>query len=125
MTINQRISMVRNDAGLTMQKFGDRIMISRNSVSMIESGKNNPSRQTIDLICREFNVRHEWLETGAGDMYNLPLDEEAAMFARLSLRSNASAAALKAVIKFYLTLGDDGIEVLDKLIQDAIKKDPE
>ena len=125
MTINQRFALIRKDSGLSMEKFGARILISRNSISMIESGVNNPSKQTIELVCREFNVNREWLETGKGEMYDLPLDEEAALFARLAQKTTVSAEALKAVIKFYLTLGDDGIAVLDKLITDALKKDPD
>ena len=130
MSVNERIQRVREDSGLSMEKFGQRIGIGRSSVSMIEKGINNPSRQTVDLICREFNVRREWLETGEGEMYDLPLDEEAAMFAQLAKKTSASAEALKLVIKCYLSLGDDGIAVLDQLIDQAIKdghtkKDPE
>lgn len=130
MSANERIQRIREDSGLSMEKFGQRIGIGRSSVSMIEKGINNPSRQTIELICREFNVRREWLETGEGEMYDLPLDEETAMFARLAKKTSASAEALKLVIKCYLSLGDDGIAVLDQLIDQAIKdghtkKDPE
>lgn len=130
MSVNERIQRVREDSGLSMEKFGQRIGIGRSSVSMIEKGINNPSRQTVDLICREFNVRREWLETGEGEMYDLPLDEEAAMFARLAKKTSASAEALKLVIRCYLSLGDDGIAVLDQLIEQALKdghtkKDPE
>lgn len=130
MSVNERIQRVREDSGLSMEKFGQRIGIGRSSVSMIEKGINNPSRQTVDLICREFNVRREWLETGEGEMYDLPLDEEAAMFARLAKKTGASAEALKLVIRCYLSLGDDGIAVLDQLIEQALKdghtkKDPE
>lgn len=130
MSVNDRIMQVREDSGLSMEKFGQRIGIGRSSVSMIEKGINNPSKQTVDLICREFNVRREWLESGEGEMYDLPLDEEAIMFARLAKRTSASADALKLVIKCYLSLGDDGIAVLDRLIEQAIKdghtkKDPE
>lgn len=130
MNINNRILKVREDSGLSMEKFGLRIGITRSSVSLIEKGINNPSRQTVDLICREFNVRREWLETGEGEIYDLPLDEEAAMFARLAKKTSASAEALKLVIRCYLSLGDDGIAVLDQLIEQALKdghtkKDPE
>lgn len=130
MNINDRILKVREDSGLSMEKFGQRIGITRSSVSLLEKGINNPSKQTVELVCREFNVRREWLETGEGEMYDLPLDEEAAMFARLAKRTSASAGALKLVIKCYLSLGDDGIAVLDQLIEQAIKdghtkKDPE
>lgn len=64
MTVNERIKELRTTQGLTMEQFGERIGIKRASVSLIESGKNNPSDQTIMLICREFGYREEWLRDG-------------------------------------------------------------
>jgi transcriptional regulator with XRE-family HTH domain len=52
-----------------MEKFGSRIGISNPSVSTIESGKSNPSNQTILAICREFGVSEMWLRTGEGKPY--------------------------------------------------------
>lgn len=71
MDINERIALVREESKLSMEKFGNKIGISRVGVSLIEKGTNRPSRQTIDLICREFNVNKEWLETGEGEMYRI------------------------------------------------------
>jgi len=64
--INTRIKKVRKDAKLTQEQFGDRIGITAASCSTIESGKSNPSTQTIKSICREFGIREEWLRTGEG-----------------------------------------------------------
>lgn len=64
MTVNERIKQLRLLQGLTMEQFGERIGIKRASVSLIESGKNNPSDQTIMLICREFGYNEEWLRDG-------------------------------------------------------------
>ena len=66
MTVNDRIRLLRKEQGLTMQKFCDRIAIKTSSLSQIETGKNNPSDQTIRSISREFGVSEEWLRTGAG-----------------------------------------------------------
>lgn len=67
--INQRIKEVRKAAGLTLEKFGQRIGITASSCSTIESGKSNPSNQTIVAICREFGVSKQWLVEGVGEMY--------------------------------------------------------
>ena len=69
MTVNERIKEIRKLNNLTMDKFGERIKISKVSVSRIESGINNPSDQTLSLICREFNVNEEWLRYGTGEMF--------------------------------------------------------
>lgn len=66
-TIGERIRDVRKSNGLTLEKFGDRIGISCSALSMIETGKNTPSDQTILSIIREFKVDGNWLKTGEGD----------------------------------------------------------
>lgn len=67
--MKERIRKVREHFGLSMEKFGARIGIGKTSVSLLESGKNNPSTQTVALICREFGVNEQWLRTGEGEMF--------------------------------------------------------
>ena len=66
--MNKRIKELRKSEGLTQQEFGERLGLRPNSVSQIESGVNTPSEQTLLSICREFNVREEWLRRGDGPM---------------------------------------------------------
>ena len=68
MTIGERIKEVRKSNNLTLEKFGAAIQIKAQSVSLIEKGINNPSKQTITLICSRFGVSEEWLRTGEGEM---------------------------------------------------------
>lgn len=65
--MKNRIKKIRTDNKLSMEKFGERIGITKASVSRIESGENNPSEQTIILICKEFGINKEWLLTGKGE----------------------------------------------------------
>lgn len=66
--MKDRIKKVRKLNNLTMEQFGNRIGITKSSVSLLESGKNSPSEQTLKLICKEFNVDMEWLQTGNGEI---------------------------------------------------------
>lgn len=67
--MNTRIKYVRKEiAKMTLVQFGEKIGISAASCSLLESGKNNPSDQTIRSICREFGIREEWLRTGQGEI---------------------------------------------------------
>ena len=54
--INKRVALIRAELGLSMEKFGEKLGISKQSVYKIEKGENNPSDQTLKLICNEFNV---------------------------------------------------------------------
>ena len=67
MLINERMKLVREDAGDNITRCGERVGISRSAMSMIESGVNKPSNQTIELFCREYAINREWLETGEGE----------------------------------------------------------
>lgn len=66
-TIGERIKYIRKDVyKLTLDRFGEKIGISNAAVSALETGKNNPSEQTVRMICREFRVNEEWLRNGLG-----------------------------------------------------------
>lgn len=67
--MNERIKRIRKDKKMSQEEFGRAIGIGKTSVSKLESGENNPSDQTIILICREFDVDEDWLRTGKGEMY--------------------------------------------------------
>lgn len=67
-TIGERVKAVRQHFNLTQKSFADRLGISSPSISQIESGTNNPSLQTVQLICQRFSVSEPWLKEGIGEM---------------------------------------------------------
>ena len=72
--MNNRIKELRTSLNLTQEEFANRLAITKASVSRLESGVNNPSDQTVKLICSEFGVRREWLEFGHEPMKAADLD---------------------------------------------------
>lgn len=69
MNIGERIRKLRKELDLTQQKFGERIGIKGNTVAQYELGRNEPVDAVFSLICREFDVREEWLRNGEGEMF--------------------------------------------------------
>lgn len=69
MTQGERVKEVRKSLDLTLEKFGERIGLKKNSLSQIENGRNSLTDQTASSICREFNVSEEWLRDGTGNMF--------------------------------------------------------
>lgn len=67
--LNTRIKEVREAKGLSQAEFAEMLNLKRNSISLIEVGKRNPSDRTIMDICSKFNVSEEWLRTGTGQMF--------------------------------------------------------
>jgi len=68
-TIGERITIIRNNAGLTMTAFAERLNLSKSSISVAESDKSRLSKRAMIDICEKFNVNPEWLETGEGEPY--------------------------------------------------------
>lgn len=77
--MNERIKQVRKTLGLSGEKFGSKLGLTRMSVSNLEAGRYNLTEQTIKSICREFNVSEEWLRNGTGEMFisadNISIDD--------------------------------------------------
>lgn len=67
--MNARISDIRKRSGLSQQEFADKIGLTKNYVSLLETGGRIPSDRTISDICREFNVNEQWIRTGQGNMF--------------------------------------------------------
>lgn len=68
-TIGNRIYNLRKKLDLSMEKFGNKLCISKSAISAFEKDLSKPSNQTIKLICREFNVDYFWLTEGFGEMF--------------------------------------------------------
>jgi len=67
--MNERIVILRKELGLSMEKFGKEIGITRSAINKIEKGANNLTEQTALSICRTFHVNYFWLMEGKGDIF--------------------------------------------------------
>ena len=74
--MKNRIIQIIKAENITKTEFAKRIEVSQAFVSQMCSGAYNPSPRTISVICREFNIRREWLETGEGPMKLPEADED-------------------------------------------------
>lgn len=114
MTVGERIRTVRKDAGLTLRAMGNRIAITNGALSQIETGRANPSDQTIRMISREFGVREDWLRTGTGPMYTpSPADELDALLDAYSL-----PRFLRGLFERYAKLPEEARRELEHMIEE-------
>ena len=118
MTQGERIREVRNTLGLTLEKFGDRLGVTKVASSNIEKGNRNLTEQMTKAICREFNVDYMWLTTGDGEMF---IDNDDDFIERIDRIMAGEDEARKNLFKFMLELSDDDIAALDRLMKKAIK----
>lgn len=70
MTVGDRIKELRkNLLGISMETFGKKIGVAKNTVSQWETGTNGISESMIRSICREYNVDYFWLTEGKGNPF--------------------------------------------------------
>lgn len=70
MTQGERIREVRKALGLTLEKFGDKLGVKKNTLSALERGVNGLTDQMAKAICREYNVSYNYLIYGEGDPFD-------------------------------------------------------
>lgn len=123
--MNNRIKQVRQLNHLTQDVFASRLGITKSSVSLIESGKNNPSSQTIKLICTEFGIRREWLELGLEPMREEQLADDPAMLVPdLMDTLSAYPAVLDLFRRVVKHMTPTDWARLDQLLDDVQNKNP-
>lgn len=69
MNCGDRVKQIRKNKGMTLEKFGERVGVTKQTVSRIENGVNALTEQMLLSICREFDVNEDWLRTGEGEMF--------------------------------------------------------
>ena len=107
--MKERIKIVRNNANATQEEFANKIGISKSSVSLLESGRNNPSEQTIRAICDQYNINRVWLETGEGEMFADARDD----FELITRAMAGTSEGKKRVMRIIAGMPD---ELLDKIL---------
>lgn len=67
--MNERVRELRKYLGLTLEKFGEPLGVTKTAISRLENGVNGITDQMVKSICREYNVNEEWFINGTGDMF--------------------------------------------------------
>ena len=112
--MNERIKELRKTLGLTLDKFGDRIGVGKTAISKIENGDRSVTDQMFKSICREFNVREEWLRTGEEPMFiQMSRDEEIASFIN-SIQQGCTDSFKKRFIKVLASLDESDWKFIEE-----------
>lgn len=121
MTQGERIKEVRNSLGLTLEKFGDRLGVTKVAISNIEKGNRNLTEQMTKSICREFSVDYIWLTTGDGEMF---VDTDDDFIERIDRIMVGEDDVRKNLFKALLEASDEDIAAFQRIIDlFASKKD--
>ena len=113
MTQGERIKDVRNSLGLTLEKFGEKLGVTKTVISRIEKGERSLTEQMTKSICREFSVDYMWLTTGEGEMF---VESDDDFFERIDRIMAGENESRKNMIKTLLYASDADIEAFDRLV---------
>lgn len=114
--MNTRIKEARKLMGWSQDEFALQIGLTKNFISLMETGARSPSDRTIADICRVCHIRREWLEFGEGAMEEERTrnQELTDMFEAAMENPDTGKARLLAAMS---KMTDDQWEDLAKLIQ--------
>lgn len=117
--MNKRIKELRLKLGLSQEDFGRRLGVGRGAITNIELNKVEPKPLFVDLICEQFRVNKEWLETGDGPMLSdsLSEDELATIWAQIKVSDDD---LIKAIIKSYWQLSESNKAAVRKMVDKLI-----
>lgn len=113
MTENERIREIRKSLNMTLEKFGEKVGVTRASMSNVENGNRGVTEQMRKAICREFGIDYIWLTTGEGKMFVDSDDDFIEKIDRIMAGENETR---KNMIKALVNASDEYIEVLDQLV---------
>ena len=103
MTQGERVKEIRKSLGLTLEKFGDKVGVTKGAISAIENGNRNLTDQMAISICREFNVNENWLRTGEGEMFEQLTDQQKVMKYTAMLLKDKDSVMATALKNFIIT----------------------
>lgn len=122
MTHGERVKEIRKTLNLTLEKFGERLGLKKNTLSAIETGRNALTEQNIKSICREYNVNYMWLTTGDGEMFIDSDDDIIETIDRVMIGENEFH---KNLFKTFARLDEDELLALERIIDKFIEMSKE
>lgn len=117
MTQGERAKEVRKTLGLTLEKFGKKIGVTKTAISRIEKGERSCTEQMTKSICREFYVNYTWLTTGEGEMF---LDNDENCIARIVQIMSDEKDFRKKLFKLFLDLDNDELKAMECIVSKAV-----
>lgn len=117
--MNERIKELRKALGLTLEKFGAKLGVTKTAISNIENGNRGLTDQMFLSICREYNVNPGWLETGNGPMFREAPNENDYMIAASKLSDDP---LVTSCLIEYAKLQPDERDIVRKYIDNLIKR---
>lgn len=76
--MKDQVRALRKSLNLSQGEFAESIGLTKNYISLVETGKRSLADRTIRDICRMYSVNEHWLRTGEGEPYIKGSEDELA-----------------------------------------------
>ena len=60
MTQGERVKYLRDNLGMTLERFGNPLGVRKTTISRIEKGERNLTNQMLAAICKQYSVNEKW-----------------------------------------------------------------
>lgn len=118
MTQGERVKEIRKELDLTLEKFGEKLGVTKVAISNIEKGNRNLTDQMAKSICREYNANYDYLMYGEGEMFDdLPQTIVDELCAQYDLNDFD-----KALVEMYVSLPAVSRERIKEYMKQLVKK---
>ena len=115
MTFGERLVLIREKANINQKDFAKTVGITNSSMSRAERDQQGLGSAVKMVICSEFKIRPQWLDTGEGEMYKQAVSAEEIVPELVDVLE-ANPTLLKAVVKATTTFtGQDWRKLNDFL----------
>ena len=104
--MKDRMKLIRKTFNLKQRELAERLGIKTSLIGIWECGAASIPSVRIYQICKEFNVRREWLETGDGEMFEPKPD------ARLIGEFSNREIYVEAMERLWESLPDDAKDAI-------------
>lgn len=118
-TLIDRIILIRKEFGLNQDEFAQKLQLTRNYISLVETGKRTPSDRTIRDICSVFAISEDWLRYGT-EPKRKPIDDK--LSAYVSEITDGDDEFIRNFIETYMELDNDSRAVLREFSKKMAEK---
>ncbi|MFG6329265.1 MAG: helix-turn-helix domain-containing protein [Lachnospiraceae bacterium] len=123
--MKEQVKQLRTELNLTLEKFGEKLGVTKQTISRIENGVNNLTDQMFTAICNVNwdgkYVNEEWLRTGEGEMFKENSDDELKLLAEKYKMSDMEYTFLKEYFKLPKNCRETFFETLDTMFSAIYK----
>ena len=123
-TINDRISIILKDSGLSQTALAETLETSQQHISRLIHGKCQPSRQFINNLCAVYKINKVWLCKGCGSKKQTDLESPLEYMSIANLIENKTHpfySKIISIIQTYEQLSPSSQAAIDNYITELFK----